>query len=105
MMHHCLACIQASSKLLQKCAGSLEGRESDAQRAIQSVSIAFLNNIVVILKTGMLYLVFTIPAGTQMCVLTFGNRNLMHLVTQYLIYCTIIKTIYSFSHTVSKLLN
>lgn len=86
MMHHCLACIQASSKLLQKCARSLEGRESDAQRAIQSVSIAFLNNIVVILKSGMFCLLSTIPADTQMYVQTFENGNLIHLVTQYLIY-------------------
>lgn len=73
VMHHCLACIQASSKLLQKCSGGLEGRDSSAQRAIQSVSAAFINNIIVILKAGIFCSLSIIQACTLMCVQFIGN--------------------------------
>ncbi|XP_048737624.2 thyroid adenoma-associated protein homolog isoform X2 [Ostrea edulis] len=53
VMHHCLATIQASGKLLQKCSGGTGAgnTEIDIQGDIQFISRAFFNNIMLILKS------------------------------------------------------
>nr|XP_022332415.1 thyroid adenoma-associated protein homolog isoform X4 [Crassostrea virginica] len=49
VMHHCLACVQALSKLLQRCGGG--GIDFDPQGHIPSVSMTIINNIILILKS------------------------------------------------------
>ncbi|XP_061173065.1 tRNA (32-2'-O)-methyltransferase regulator THADA-like [Saccostrea echinata] len=51
VMHHCLATLQASSKLVQKCVGDIEGADSYTEKEIQSVSQTFIDNIMLILKS------------------------------------------------------